>query len=294
MTEKKSVVIANLIDWSESFVDENGSFYCGTTVEQKERAAQLLSLADLVVNNTDLHPVTAPEHVVNGGLYPVHNAINPEKFSPDFIYLITPEGKEIPLGDKTLSPRLTSPIATTLKDRKSGLMVPREVYFQTPDGNPFCQPGDIEETFRQGVIEPNQFLDSHFNYITAPKKYFDATRSDNDLLLPQKRYPQIPDRNINIYTLIKVKYPAPQFNLVMINTGVVEGICRLHTSIGMKQMFPNARIINISDATTPLFGVGLGYQTPEESRQASMQVCRDVGIEYMTAAECKEEIEKLY
>jgi hypothetical protein len=80
-----------------------------------------------------------------------------------------------------------------------------------------------------------------------------------------------------------------KYDLVFINTGVVEGICRLHTSIGLRQMFPFDRIINISNATTPLYGVGLGYKTPDESRKASTQVCRDIGIEYMTTEECLKE-----
>jgi hypothetical protein len=56
-------------------------------------------------------------------------------------------------------------------------------------------------------------------------------------------------------------------------------------------MFPFDRIINISNATTPLYGIGLGYRSAEESRQASTRVCKDIGIEYMTTEECLEELE---
>jgi len=60
----------------------------------------------------------------------------------------------------------------------------------------------------------------------------------------------------------------------------------------MRQMFPFDRIINISNATTPLFGIGLGYDTAEESRQASTKVCKDIGIEYMTTEECLQEFKQ--
>jgi hypothetical protein len=281
MKKKKTVVIANLIDWSESFVDENGSFYCGTTDEQKRNAAEILKIAHLVVSSMDLHPLDAPEFAVNGGLYPVHNVVSPESLGP--------ESQPLKLGDKSAGPRLTRILRDSLVNRCAGIVAPRSVYFQGAGEKPFCSPRDIERTFAHGLISETAFLNGNFEYIIAPKKYFDATRVDSNLVTPPGTFPGIPDENYNIYSLLKLKYPAATHRLVMINTGVVEGICRLHSSIGMKQMFPDARLINISDATTALYGVGLGYRTKEESRNASMQVCRDVGIEYMTTEQCLQE-----
>jgi hypothetical protein len=284
--KKETIRIANLIDWSKSFVDKNGSFYCGTTTDQKRNAARIIALGDLVINNMDLHPVSAPEHAVNGGLYPVHNAVKPWQYSPDFVYMKTPNGQYMQLGEKTLSPKLTRILNETLAARKGGIIVPKGVYFQGENDTAFCRPEDIEETFKYKIISKEDFLEGDYNYIIAPKQYFDATRLDSDLSLPSDDIQGIPQQNFNIYSLLKTKYPTDKYDLVFINTGVVEGICRLHTSIGMRQMFPFDRIINISNATTPLFGVGLGYDTPEESRQASIQVCNDIGIEYMTTEEC--------
>ena len=287
---KKTVLISNLIDWSKSFVDENGSFYCGTTVDQKQNAARIIELADLVISTLDLHPVTAPEHSVNGGLYPVHNAVKPWVYGPDFIYTLSPEGERMPLGDKTLSPELTWILNEAASyERKAALMVPRGVYFQGENDSPFCSPADIEDTYRLKIIRKEDFLEGDYDYITAPKQYFDATRLDSDISLPDDEIPGVPLQNFNVFSLLKRRYPAERFNLVFINTGVVEGICRLHTSIGLRQMFPFDRIINIADATTPLYGVGLGYKTADESRKASSQVCRDIGIEYMTTEECLKE-----
>ena len=290
MSRNKQVVrICNLIDWSKSFVDENGSFYSGTTDEQKMNAARIIEKSEIVIATMDLHPVTAPEHAVNGGLYPVHNAVNPWEYGPDFVYLISTDGEPLRLGDKTLSPELTGILGDAASNRKSGIIVPREVYFQERNDDVFCNPSDIEATFHCKIINKNEFLEGDFDYITAPKQYFDATRLDSDIMLPDKEIPGVPAFNFNVYSLLKKKFPPHKYELVFINTGVVEGICRLHTSIGLRQMFPFDRIINISDATTPLYGVGLGYNTAEESRQASTRVCKDIGIEYMTTGECLKE-----
>jgi hypothetical protein len=286
---KETVRISNLIDWSQSFVNKNGSFYCGTTDEQKYNAAKIIRLADIVINNMDLHPVTAPEHAVNGGLYPVHNAVKPWQYGEDFIYMKTPEGMFLELANKTLSPDLTEILSEAASPRKGGMLVPRGVYFQGENRTAFCRPEDIEETFNYKIITRQDFLDGDYDYIVAPKQYFDATRLDSDISLPDDEMDGVPMQNFNIYSLLKRKFPSDKYDLIFINTGVVEGICRLHTSIGMRQMFPFDRIINISNATTPLYGVGLGYDTAEQSRQASSQVCRDIGIEYMTTEECLQE-----
>ncbi len=293
MNQNKQIIrVCNLIDWSKSFVDENGSFYCGTTDEQKRNAAQIIERAELVIATMDLHPVSAPEHAVNGGLYPVHNAVKPWEYGPDFIYMKTQEDEELRLGDKTLSPELTGILsdAASASKGKRGLIVPREVYFQEENQAVFCYPEDIEATFFQKIITKDDFLEGDIDYITAPKKYFDATRLDSLITLPDVEIKGVPAQNFNIYSLLKKKFPPDKYELVFINTGVVEGICRLHTSIGLRQMFPFDRIINISNATTPLYGIGLGYKTAEESRQASTRVCKDIGIEYMTTEECLKEL----
>ncbi len=287
--KKETIRISNLIDWSQSFVDKNGSFYCGTTPEQKRNAAQIVKLSDLVINSMDLHPVTAPEHAVNGGLYPVHNAAKYWQYGPDFVYMKTHEGKYLELGEKTLSPELTEILQESAASRKGGIIAPRGVYFQGENKTAFCRPEDIEETFNFKIISKEDFLEMDFDYITAPKQYFDATRLDSDISLPDDEIAGVPQQNFNIYSLLKRKFPSDKYELIFINTGVVEGICRLHTSIGLRQMFPFDRIINISNATTPLYGVGLGYDTPDQSRQASTRVCKDIGIEYMTTEECVKE-----
>jgi len=282
MEQKQKVIITNLIDWSESFVSNNGSFYCGTTEEQKHNAGKTVEISDLAIFTTDLHPVTAPEHKINGGLYPVHNAVIPERFGKDFVYLTGQNGEECTLGEKTISPELDNVLKKYLETKNAGIIVPKGVYFQGGSKKHFCRPEDIEMTFLERIITPEEFLKAGIEYVIAPKQYFDATRVDSDVTLPDTQVEGIPEQNYNVYSLLKQRFPEDQYELIFINTGVVEGICRLHTSVGLRQMFPSDRIINISDATTPLAGVGLGYETPQESRDACMKVCKDIGIEYMT------------
>ncbi len=308
---KKTIVIANLIDWSRSFVDEKGSFYCGTTDEQKKNAASVAELADLVISSTDLHPLSAPEFKINGGLYPVHNLPRTKEYERGIrlageivdLVMVDPHDPAKPITSyASVNPSLTVAIDDTLKGRKTGVLMPREVYFQGPVEalesdylTPFCSADDVEATFGAKLITtPDEFFSPEggdFTYIIAPKRFFDATRLDGRYN-PSRHISGIPDMNFNIFSLLKGKYPSKDYNLVFINTGVVEGICRLHTSVGMRQMFPNDRIINVADATTPLYGIGLGYSTPQESREACARVCKDIGVEYKTTVEVLNEFKK--
>ncbi len=46
MSEKQIIKISNLIDWSRSFVDPDGSFYRGTTGKQKENADRIINISN--------------------------------------------------------------------------------------------------------------------------------------------------------------------------------------------------------------------------------------------------------
>ena len=54
---KKTVYVGVNIDWSKSFVDENGGFYAGTSQAAKELTARLMPYMDIVVNTTDFHSI---------------------------------------------------------------------------------------------------------------------------------------------------------------------------------------------------------------------------------------------
>lgn len=281
---REKVLIVTLVDWSKSFVDRDGSFYSGTTVRQKNDAARAADLADLVIFSTDMHPTTSKENAINGGLYPAHNIGGFWKYNSDFVYFQTPRGKRVTLGKKTMSPELTLKIEETLQGRKAATIVPRDVYFQGGARRPWISPKEVERTFKKKITSAEGFVKGQQTFVVAPKQYFDATRLDSDVTLPGAAHNGIPDVNYNVYSLLKLRYPAESYELIFVNTGVVEGICRLHTSIGLRQMFKCSRVINLTDATTPLVGVGLGFDTVRQSRDAYVRVCKDVGIEYMPTA----------
>ncbi len=282
---KKTIIISNVIDGSESFMGVHGSFPCGSTQEEKDNTVSIMRASDFILYSNDLHPDDAKEFSINGGLYNAHDQVKPERFDSDYVIGFDLEGNEIQLGNKSVSPRLEETLQQAVEGRTAGIYVPREVYFQSEHETPFCTPKDIEETYKERIITSEEFVEGSFDYIIAPKKYFDATRTDSDRSLPKGSFEGVPDQNMNIYSLLEERFPSDEYELVFVNTGVVEGICRLHTSIGQKQMFPDAKIINISDATTPLAGIGLGYETAEQSRDACERVCKDIGIEYMSTEE---------
>ena len=282
---KEQVLVVNLIDWSKSFVDEGGSFYCGTTRDQKENAGKVIEHADLVIFSSDAHPIQSSEFAINRGLYPAHNVVLRSPIGPDFEYFVSANGEAAKLGGKTMSPALTVDIGKDLKGRARGMVVPKEIYYQDGAAEPWFSPSDIQRSFETEIISPDSFIVGDCSYIVAPKHTFDATRLGSDFALPRKVGDGIPAVNYNVFSLLRQKYPPSAFDLVFVNTGVVEGICRLHTSIGLRQMFKTSRIVNLTDATTPLAGIGLGFETPEQSRDAAMRVCKDVGIEYSTTEE---------
>jgi hypothetical protein len=281
---REKVLIVTLVDWSKSFVDEDGSFYSGTTASQKMNAAQAAEHADLVIFSSDVHPVTSQENAINGGLYPAHNIGAYWKFDRGFTYFVSPSGKRFALGAKTMSPELTQDIESELQDRKSAIVVPREVYYQGSVRRPWITPREVEKTFGKRIASAKDFVNGDQTYVVAPKQCFDATRLDSDIALPNGTFKDIPNVNYNVYSLLNLRYPPQSYELIFANTGVVEGICRLHTSIGLRQMFKSSRVINLADATTPLVGVGHGFRTAEQSRDAYVRVCKDVGVEYMSSA----------
>jgi len=280
-TQKKQLLIAAVTDLSKSFVDENGSFYCGSTKEHKENARDIvkavLDRGGIVVYNTDLHPYTSLEFSINGGLYPVHNL--PKKFWNEAY------DKNPGLENKSLSPELTDVVNDVLKGVKTGIFAPRHVYFQEPDKTKVSYaPQDIVDTYGKDIISGEDFIKGDFKYIIAPKKFFDATRlvTDTDTGKDVNVY-GVPDIEKNIWSLIKQKYPDSEYDITIVNPSVVEGICTLMTATGQRQTFPSAKIITPSDGVTPL--VGLAFETSMQSRDACKKIAADMGIEYKTTKE---------
>lgn len=290
-TTKQTVYIGVNIDWSKSFVDENGAFYCGTTQEQKNLTAKIMQHMDLVVYTTDFHSINSLEFKLNSGMWPLHNVAEYKKITAEKM-------QEYGLVEgTTISPEQTKTIDDAVNKTKAGIVVPRHVYYQ--DGKTaLFTPENVEDAFGERIITPEEFLRENFTYIIAPKTHFDATRTVSEYLLANRTQSKkeskgtadvndeakkIPDREYTVFDLIAAKYPQDKYNLVFVNTGVVENICRHYTSTGLRQMFSYARVINLEGATTELAGIGLGFEDRAQVKDACVRISKDIGVEYKTA-----------
>jgi len=274
----KKLYVGVNIDWSKSFVDPNGGFYCGTTEEQKTLAAKLMPHLDIVVNTTDFHSVKGKEFKANGGMWPYHNVA--EFRTIDVKSLGLPEGT-------TISPEQTDIIEKSINRTKAGIIVPRHVYFQ--DGNePSFSSETVEKAFGQRIITPEEFLKDEFTYIISPKTHFDATTVVSGRSMPSKQYQGIPESEYTAFDLIQEKYGKDNM-IVYIGTGVVDNICRHYTTTGLKQKY-GTRVVNLIGATTELFGIGLGFDERNQTRIACERIQKDIGIEHKTLDEMLDEI----
>jgi hypothetical protein len=267
-----------LVDWGKSFVDKNGSFYCGTTLEQKENAVRILKASNgLVIYCGDVHPKTSSEFIKNGGLYPAHNLILKDQKNVGSLGV---------KSDQTTSPQLTDCLYNLVKDKTSGLIIPRHVFFQDYDQGQTAKPcfslQDIEETFSIKKLNTQEFLEGKIDYVINVKHLFNSTalKSTNWL----GHFDGIPDQETNIFSLLEQKYGQGkdlEFNI----DGVVMGICIYQTASGIKQIFPKSKVNIIADASTHLIYEQLGIPDEEIGNFVVQRMCKQVGIEYITTLE---------
>lgn len=266
-----------LVDWGESFVDPNGSFYCGTTEAQKDKAVSVVNTTDLVVYLSDLHTRTSSEFVVNGGLYPPHNLRKKDWSELETL------GLE---NNKSVSPQLTAKLENLVRGRRSGLMVPRHVFFQDYNGEPNPQPAftleDVEETFGIRRLDEQEFCNGRIDYVVNVKHMFNGTGLQATEFLGL--FKGIPDIEKNIFTLLKEQYGQGK-ELVFDVTGVVMGICIYQTASGIKQIFPKAEVNVIADACTHLIYAPLGIADEDTGNLVAKKMCQQIGINYLTTAE---------
>lgn len=269
----KKLYVGVNIDWSKSFVDSNGGFYCGTTEEQKKLAAELMPQLDLVVNTTDFHSIKSKEFKINGGIWPLHNVA---------------EFREIDVTDyglndgMTISPEQTDIIDKEIDKSLTGIVVSRHVYFQGGEDLAFS-PDLVEKAFGHKIITPEEFMREKFTYLIAPKTHFDATTVVSEFGLPNKRISRVPDQEYTVFDLIQEKY-GKNHEIVYIGTGVVDNICRHYTTTGLKQKY-GSRVVNLVGATTELYGIGLGFENKQQVRDSCERIQKDIGIEHKTLDE---------
>ncbi|MBT4376583.1 hypothetical protein HOD29_04380 [archaeon] len=266
-----------LVDFGESFTDTNGSFYSGTTDLQKRNAVKINSFADQTIYLSDIHTRDSLEFLVNGGLYPTHNLIN-----GNLKYVGELGVKE----DQTVSPQLTQILYDAVKDKSSGLIVPRHVFFQDYNGEKDFKPSfnfqNVEETFGVKALNSEAYLDGAIEYVVNAKHLFNgAVLQATDWM---GNFQGIPNNEMNIFSLLKQKYGQGKDLEIDIN-GVVMGICVYQTATGIRQLLPQAKINVIADASTHLVYEPLGFKTETESNEAVKRMCTQVGINYLTTEE---------
>jgi len=266
-----------LVDFSESFTDKNGSFYSGTTDLQKLNAVEINKSADETIYLSDIHTKNSLEFAVNGGLYPAHNLIN-----SDWKYASSLGINE----NQSVSPQLTAPLYDLVKSKKSGLIVPRHVFFQDYNGEENFIPSfsfrEVEETFGVKKLDSQKYLDEEVRYIINAKHMFNgAALQATDWM---GNFSDIPDKEMNIFSLVKEKYGQGQ-DLEFDISGVVMGICIYQTATGLRQIFPKSKINVIADACTHLVYAPLGFENEGVANDAAKRMCAQVGINYLTTRE---------
>ncbi|MFC1723964.1 hypothetical protein ACFL0V_07550, partial [Nanoarchaeota archaeon] len=206
-----------LTDFGEAFVDENGSFPCGTTDEQKRNAVKVVEGADYVIEWTDVHPRSSSEFVVNGGLYLTHNLLKKDQYNLEELGV---------QPGQTVNPTLTKILYDAVKHRRSGLIVPRHVFFQDYNGESDYRPSftfqDVEDTFGVQKLDAQEFLDGGIDRVVNAKHMFNGAGLQSTEWLGHVH--GVPDMEMNAATLLKQQYGQGK-DLRINVTGVVMSIC---------------------------------------------------------------------
>jgi len=277
---KERIYVGVLTDWSEAWVGENGSFYCGTTDKQKQVTKNAINYMDLIIYTTDFHSIKSDHFSINGGQWQLHNVAEYKTENPENYGL-----------NKTasMSPQLINTLDEAVNKSVSGIIVPKHVYFQ--DGNiESFSPELVEDAFGEKIITAEEFLEKNFTYIISPKQFWDGTRIKGDYGLPKITNSKIPSVDYTVFDLLAKKYPSEKYELIFVNTGVVENICRHYTSVGQKEKYPTSRVINLEDATTELSGIG--FSTNQHVKESMKSMSTDLGIEYVKTQTLIDEIKQ--
>ena len=245
-----TVTVNVIVDLSVSFSTDAGSFSCCTTQATRDNAAKLARAADLVVYTTDVHDKTSAEFTTNGGLFPPHHILG------------TCGGDSVPGS----SPRPVPEVVEALKSRKAMICVPRHVYFPTDDslknGVPVLTTADVEKEFGapyapEDIAAAGAMLKTRggdFSLLYSAKNCFNGV-----IEMPvcnctaAGHVDGVPDKCFNAFTLLRSVYGLGK-GLRFVVDGVVLSICVYQVASNIKQVFPEATVLLVSDACTALPG----------------------------------------
>ena len=247
--------IAVLVDWTQTFVDVGASFYGGATEEEKDKACTIIEKCDKILNFCDVHTKESKEFICNGGLYPPHALVD----------------EDLSFVEQNGSCRLTKKLQDKIAEKKlkGGIVIPNNVIYQTPD-----HPIPVEyitKTFDNlPVIEKPS--DTSYDYMVSAKQFFNGTQLQN---LPFGDNA----KEFSAANIIQHQYGKGE-GLTFYVTGVVTGICIIHTASGLKQMFPKAKVVIVKDACHPLIGEMFGITSVEQNDMVVKALCTQIGILY--------------
>lgn len=252
--------ICVLVDWTQTFVDEGASFYGGATEEEKDKACVIIDKCDKVVSFCDVHTKESKEFVTNGGIYPPHALVD-----DDLSYCA-----------QNASCRLTKKLQDKInaKNLKAGLVIPNNVTYQTPD-HPIPREAIVKSFDNLPVIE--KISETGYDYMVSAKQFFNGTQLQH---LPYGDNA----KEFSAANILQYQYGKGD-GVTFYVTGVVTGICIIHTTCGLKQMFPNAKVVIVKDACHPLIGEMFGITSVEHNDVVIKGICGQVGILYQDLAE---------
>ena len=245
-----------LVDWSKAFVDPEGSFYGGATVEEKQKACKLIDQSDIVINFTDVHTLKSKEFISNGGIYPLHNLVD----------------KDVTEERKGSSARLTEIIQNKINEKKMKgcIVIPNNVIYQNVK-----EPIDVKDILNTFDNLP-RLLDvtnkENYNYFVSCKYHFNGTALD---------YNTVGNMQEEFTAASVLRNYYEDKDLVFYVSGVVTGICIIHTAAGLKQMFPFSKVVIVKDACHPLLGENFGMTSEEECDKIVSSLCKQIGVEYL-------------
>eukprot|EP00727_Mastigamoeba_balamuthi_P004622 m51a1_g14158 putative leucine-rich repeat receptor-like protein kinase family (665) ;mRNA; f:48949-55917 len=282
-----------LVDWSLSFTDPAGSFYCGTTPEQRRAAAAVAGASDSAVYVCDLHTARSSEFAANGGAFPPHNVI----------------ARDLALVQPALAPGATAScelaceIALALQGRRAAAVVPRHVYYQDWGADPASPPSPaftwrhVSDTFGgvpmlQSAGDFTGRADSPVTLLISGKHMYNGASvqcatslgiadADDDGSAAACGGDRVAAED-NALSLLHRRYGHGQ-GLEIAVTGVVTGICVFQTASNAKQMLPRARVCIIRDACTHYLGKCMPDEAAADAVLCGM--CSLVDVEYITASE---------
>ncbi|KAH3758800.1 hypothetical protein Pelo_9401 [Pelomyxa schiedti] len=274
MATRRPVRINVLVDWSEAFVDPNGSFYSGTSLEEKAAAAKILRACDRAVYTCDVHHRGALEFVEQGGLYPAHNLLKRDEPHPSPVY-----------SGKSTSCLLTKPLQDVIdaKGWKAAVIVPRCAQFQAYNGDshpavPAYTVEDVEATFGAKSVDPARF--GEYPYVISAKSEFNGVSLYSTAHIGPMA--GVNDTDYNAFTLYRKQYGLGE-GVDFLFTGTVLGICVFQSASNAKQMFPKANVCIIHDACTQLLGEDYGMPDAEFGLRTVRAMCAQIGVKFMTA-----------